>query len=138
MKRKPATQTYAVGVGKYGEAIYEATSPQSARSQAWRTWKSLKPELSFSAFVELSSVRKLKSAKSTMSPEMDDAVSNFARSVFAVARGLTKPEGIDAVVAKFGVRRDDAWALIVLGKHLVIKNDPAIRACKLKRKATST
>lgn len=63
MKRKPATHPYAVGVDKFGEAIYDATSPQSARSQAWRALKLVKPNLSFNAFVKLSTVRKLKSAE---------------------------------------------------------------------------
>lgn len=62
MKRKPKTQTYAVAVDKYGEARYIATSPQDARSQAWRAFKNVAAELSFAAFVRISTVRKLERA----------------------------------------------------------------------------
>ena len=63
MKRMSVNQTYAVGIDKYGEAIYSASSPQAARSQAWRALKLVKPDLSFNAFVKMSTVRKLKSAE---------------------------------------------------------------------------
>lgn len=54
---------YSVTVDKYGEAIYAASSPQGARAEAWRSWKALRPDLSFNAFAKISEVRKMKSER---------------------------------------------------------------------------
>jgi len=51
-------QTFIVTVEKFGEAKYSASSPQQARSLAWKAFRNVSEQLSYAEFVRISTVRK--------------------------------------------------------------------------------